>query len=97
MFIVMVTYTAPLADVEQWRSAHAEWLRDLISRRQLLMAGRQVPLTGGVYLAPAMPIDELHGLLATDPYILQGVAAHDVVEFTPALAATGLEDLVDQQ
>ncbi|PKW05029.1 Uncharacterized conserved protein YciI, contains a putative active-site phosphohistidine [Streptomyces sp. 1222.5] len=97
MFVVTVTYTAPLAEVDRWRPAHGDWLSDLISRRQLLVAGRQVPLTGGVYLAPGMPTEELDRLLATDPYVVQGVAAHSVVEFTPLLVATGLEDLKSQQ
>ncbi|MFI6490067.1 YciI family protein [Streptomyces sp. NPDC050564] len=97
MFLVTVTYTAPLDEVDRWRPAHGDWLSDLISRRLLLVAGRQVPLVGGVYLAPRMPAEELDHLLATDPYVLNGVATHAVVEFTPLLVATGLEDLKLQE
>lgn len=52
-----------------------------------------MPLVGGVYLAPGMPAEELDRLLATDPYVLAGVATHSVVEFTPLLVAAGLEGL----
>ncbi|MFJ8160614.1 YciI family protein [Streptomyces sp. NPDC096136] len=93
MFVVTVTYTAPLDEVDRWRPAHGDWLNQLISRRALLVAGRQVPLVGGVYLAPGMPVEELDRLLATDPYVLAGVAVHGIVEFTPLLVAAGLEDL----
>ncbi|MER7465406.1 YciI family protein [Streptomyces sp. NPDC097981] len=93
MFIVTVTYTAPLDEVDPWRPAHGNWLSDLISRGLLLVAGRRVPLVGGVYLAPRMPVDELDRLLATDPYVVHGVATHSVVEFTPLLVADGLEGL----
>ncbi|MGW7102873.1 YciI family protein [Streptomyces sp. NPDC054838] len=93
MFVVTVTYTAPPDEVDRWRPAHGDWLNQLISRQLLLVAGRQVPLVGGVYLAPRMPAEELDRLLATDPYVLKGVAAHSVVEFTPLLVAAGLEDL----
>ncbi|WP_190012825.1 YciI family protein [Streptomyces lucensis] len=93
MFLVTVTYTAPLDEVDRWRPAHGDWLNDLMSRRLLLVAGRQVPLAGGVYLVPPMPAEELGRLLATDPYLRSGVAAHSVVEFTPLLVAPGLEDL----
>lgn len=93
MFIVTVTYTAPLDEVDRWRPAHGDWLNHLISQQSLVMAGRQVPLVGGVYLAPRMPAEELDRLLATDPYVLNGVARHSVLEFTPLLVATGLEDL----
>ncbi|MEV5572902.1 YciI family protein [Spirillospora sp. NPDC052269] len=93
MFVVTVTYTVPLKDVDQWRPAHGEWLKELIARRLLLVAGRQVPLVGGVYLTSEMSADDLTQLLATDPYVLNGVAEHSVVEFTPLLVADGLEDL----
>ncbi|MFF9623917.1 YciI family protein [Streptomyces griseosporeus] len=96
MFIVTVTYTAPLDEVDRWRPAHDDWLRHLIAQRSLVVAGRQVPLVGGVYLAPEMPAEELDSLLATDPYVLHGVATHNVLEFTPLLVATGLEDLTAQ-
>ncbi|WP_369142024.1 YciI family protein [Streptomyces sp. R44] len=96
MFVVTVTYTAPLEEVDPWRPAHGDWLNRLISQRLLLVAGRQVPLVGGVYLAPQMPAEELDRLLATDPYVLNGVATHSVVEFTPLLVADGLEDLKSQ-
>ncbi|WP_189250848.1 YciI family protein [Streptosporangium pseudovulgare] len=93
MFVVTVTYTAPLKDVDRWRPAHGEWLNDLIARRLLLVAGRRVPLVGGVYLMADMPAEELAQILATDPYVLNDVATHDVVEFTPLLVADGLESL----
>ncbi|GIG69952.1 YciI family protein [Phytomonospora endophytica] len=95
MFLVKVTYTAPLGEVDAWRPAHGDWLRELLGRRLLLLAGRRVPLTGGVYLAPDMPADALEGLLATDPYVVNGVAAHEVVAFTPLMAAEGLEGLLE--
>ncbi|MFD0277741.1 YciI family protein [Kitasatospora sp. NPDC127111] len=95
MFVVTVTYTAPLDEVDRWRPAHGEWLNRLIAERSFLVVGRQVPLVGGVYLAAGMPVDELDRLLATDPYAVRGVATHSVVEFTPLLVAPGLEHLKD--
>ncbi|MFE2142571.1 YciI family protein [Streptomyces sp. NPDC059456] len=97
MFIVTVTYTAPLDEVEAWRPAHGAWLTQQIAHRRLLAAGRQEPLVGGVYLAPRMPAGELDRLLATDPYVVHGVAAHAVVGFTPHLVAEGLEVLAAEQ
>ncbi|WP_310724598.1 YciI family protein [Streptomyces sp. N2A] len=93
MFVVTVTYTAPLAEVDPLRPAHGDWLNDLISRRLLLAVGRQVPLVGGVYLAAKMPVEDLDRILATDPYVLHDVASHSVVEFEPLLVASGLEAL----
>ncbi|MEU8438264.1 YciI family protein [Streptomyces sp. NPDC029216] len=96
MFVITVTYTASLDEVDRWRPAHGDWLKRLIAQRLLLAAGRQIPLTGGVYLASAMPAEDLSRLLATDPYVLNGVATHSVVEFTPLLVSDGLEELKGQ-
>ncbi|WP_406186973.1 YciI family protein [Streptomyces sp. NBC_01006] len=97
MFIVTVAYTAPLEDVEPWRPAHGDWLKQQIARRSLLVAGRQKSLAGGVYLAPGMPAEELDRLLASDPYVVNGVAHHTVTEFTPHLVVPGLEALTSYE
>lgn len=52
--MVTVTYTASLEEADRWRPAHGDWLKQLISQRLLLVAGRQMPLAGGVYLASEM-------------------------------------------
>lgn len=52
-----------------------------------------MPLVGGVYLITDMPAGDLARILAADPYILNNVATHNVVEFTPLLVADGLESL----
>lgn len=44
-----------------------------------------------------MECDRGSTFLSTDPYDLNGVAAHSVVEFTPVLVAAGLEDLESQE
>ncbi|MFI8770498.1 hypothetical protein ACIGN6_37155 [Streptomyces sp. NPDC053792] len=44
-----------------------------------------------------MKCDRGSTFLSTDPYDLNGVAAHSVVEFTPVLVAAGLEDLESQE
>jgi uncharacterized protein YciI len=93
MFVVTVTFTAPLEEVDRWRPAHLEWLTGLVSRRLFLAAGRQTPPTGGICLASAMPAGELARILATDPYAVNGVATHSVVEFSPRVVADGLEAL----
>ncbi|GAA2086055.1 YciI family protein [Kitasatospora saccharophila] len=95
MFIVTVTYTAGPQQVDPVRPEHGDWLRDLIDRGLLLAAGRRTPLVGGVYLVPASARAELDAVLAGDPYLRHGVAAHEVVEFTPLLTAPGLEALAD--
>ncbi|MCC3331651.1 YciI family protein [Nocardia abscessus] len=69
-------------------------MKQLIADRRLVLAGRRVPLVGGVYLTAAMPREQLDTILATDPYVVHGVATHEVMEFTPLLAVPEAEKLL---
>ncbi|GAA1939332.1 hypothetical protein GCM10009754_03050 [Amycolatopsis minnesotensis] len=74
-FIVTVTYTAPPAEVDPLRPVPGARLTGLIARGLLLVAGRQVPLVGGIYLVPDLPGEELASVLAKGPYVPTGQLA----------------------
>ena len=89
MIIVLLDY---VADVAPHREAHVAWLRDALASGRLVTAGRQ-PETGGVLIAKGER-DEVEAWAATDPYQTQGVVTARYVEFTPSMAAPGLESLL---
>jgi uncharacterized protein YciI len=89
MIIVLLSYTG---DVTPHRDAHVAWLREALAEGRLITAGRQ-PETGGVLIADGKR-GEVEAWAAQDPYLLAGVATNDFVEFTPSMAAPGLESLL---
>ena len=89
MIIVLLRYTG---DVAPHREAHIAWLRAALAEGRLVTAGRQ-PETGGVLIARGER-DEVEAWAAHDPYLLAGVAVNELVEFTPSMAAPGLEPLL---
>ena len=89
MIIVLLTY---VGDVEPHRAAHVAWLKQALADGRLVTAGRQ-PVTGGVLVAHG-PRAEVEAWAATDPFLTAGVATASFVEFTPSLAASGLEALL---
>ena len=89
MIIVLLTY---VDDVTPHRAAHIAWLKEALAAGRLVTAGRQ-PETGGVLIARGER-SEVEAWAAQDPYRLAGVATNDFVEFTPSMAAPGLESLV---
>ncbi|MCW3845935.1 YciI family protein [Sphingomonas sp. LB-2] len=89
MIIVLLTYTG---DVTPYRPAHIDWLKEALASGRLITAGRQ-PETGGVLIARGERA-EVETWWANDPYCLGGVATAKFVEFTPSMAAPGLESLV---
>lgn len=89
MIIVLLRYTG---DVTPHRDAHVAWLREALAEGRLVTAGRQ-PETGGVLIARGEH-SAVEAWAAQDPYLLAGVATNSFIEFTPSLAAPGLESLL---
>jgi uncharacterized protein YciI len=94
MFVVLITYTQPLDAVDVHLSAHREYLQRNYAAGIFLLSGRKVPRDGGVILARASSAAELQTILAEDPFAVNGVAAYEILEFMPTMAAPGLEALL---
>lgn len=90
MFVVTITYTAPLEQIDELVPAHRAWLDQGYVSGLLLASGPQVPRTGGVLLARAASREELDAALAEDPFGKAGVATYQVVQFTPVKTAPEL-------
>jgi uncharacterized protein YciI len=95
VFILSLSYIAPLDEVDRVRDEHMRWIAEQYDAGRFLVSGAKVPRTGGVILARAMPRDELDDVIASDPFTREGVAAYDVVEFAATTVAEGLEALRD--
>lgn len=98
MFIVLLTYTAPLHVVDELLPAHREWLQAHYADGTFLLSGRQEPRTGGVILARGLSRAMIEAVCAEDPFALAGAATHTVVEVVPTMAdlsslADALSDL----
>ena len=92
MFILSLTYIAPLTAADQHMEAHMAWVRDGYDRGLFLASGRKVPRTGGVILARG-DRELLEELCAADPFAVHGVAAYDITEVAFTTAAAGYENL----
>lgn len=94
MFVVLLTYTAPLGQVDVHLAAHREFLASNYAAGVFLLSGRKEPRDGGVILAQAESRQALEAVLAQDPFRVHGVASYQIVEFTPTMAAPSLDSLV---
>lgn len=94
VFVVLLTYTQPLAAVDALVPAHREFLQRMYQAGTFLLSGRKEPRDGGVILANAASARELESWLAQDPFHVNGVASYQVIEFLPTMAAPALQSLV---
>jgi uncharacterized protein YciI len=90
MFIVTLTYTAPLERIDAYLEAHRAWLGEQYARGLFLMSGRKEPRDGGIIIAHAASRAELEAVLRDDPFGQAGIATHAITEFVPTMTAEAL-------
>jgi uncharacterized protein YciI len=94
MFVISVSYVAPLEQVDAHLAAHRAFLREQYELGVLLMSGRKVPRDGGILIANAASRADVEALVLRDPFHVAGVAAYQVIEFQPTKWAEGFERFV---
>lgn len=83
LFVVLMHYAQPLAEVDKVRAEHVAFLERLAATGTVLAWARRDPPTGGVLVAAAPDAATLERVLADDPYIQAGVAKPEIVVFNP--------------
>lgn len=92
MFILSLTYIAPLEDADKHMDAHMAWVKSGYDRGLFLASGRKVPRTGGVILARG-DRGILETMCANDPFTLHGIAEYEITEAALTTTAPGSESL----
>jgi uncharacterized protein YciI len=93
MFVLLLTYVRPLAEVDALMRDHVAWLDEHYASGRFLVSGRRIPRTGGVIVARGEDRDAMEALAATDPFVRGGVATCEVIRFRASQTAPGLERL----
>jgi len=96
MFLILLRYTRPLSEVDLLLPEHRRFLSDFYSSGHFLMSGAMRPRLGGVILAALQDHAEAQAIIAQDPFFIEGVAHHEVIEFTPTATADGFASLIEQ-
>ncbi len=91
MFVLELTYTAPLDAVDTVLEAHVAWLDEQYERGVFLASGRKNPRDGGVIIAVAGDRARIEEIAAGDPFVTAGVCAYRITEFVATKTAPALE------
>jgi uncharacterized protein YciI len=93
LFVLLLTYVRPLAEVDALMREHVAWLNEHYDAGRFLVSGRRIPRTGGVIVARGDDRAEIEALAASDPFVSGGVATCEVIQFRASQTAPGLERL----
>ncbi|GAA4058190.1 YciI family protein [Streptomyces shaanxiensis] len=91
MFVLELTYTAPIEDVDAVLEAHVAWLDEQYDNGVFLASGRKNPRDGGVILAVAEDRARIEEIAASDPFVGAQVCAYRITEFVATKTAPELE------
>ncbi|MFJ8667272.1 YciI family protein [Streptomyces sp. NPDC093600] len=81
MFVLELTYTAPVERVDALMEAHIAWLDAQYAAGVFIASGRKNPRDGGVILAVGVDREEIEKIAAADPFSVEGVCAYRITEF----------------
>ncbi|MEU0399566.1 YciI family protein [Streptomyces sp. NPDC006197] len=90
MFVLELTYTAPVERVDALLDAHVEWLDAYYADGVFLASGRKNPRDGGVILAAGVDRAEVEKIAAADPFVVGGVCTYRITEFYATKTADGI-------
>ena len=84
MFLLINEYLVEQDKLEEVHPAHGAWFTERCKDGPVVMAGRQVPLVGGVVMIDVATRAEAEAFAAGDPYTTAGLAKYTVIEFNLA-------------
>ena len=92
MFVIELTYTAELSEIDAAMKPHVAWLQRHYAAGTFIASGRKVPRDGGIILATAPDRAALEAIVREDPFVARGLADARVIEFRASQRADDLPE-----
>ena len=94
LFIIFVTYTKELVEIEKILTSHREYLKTGYVSGNLLASGPQNPRKGGIIVGQFDNKEAAVNFTKQDPFYLQNAAKYELVEFEPVLHQDFLKEFL---
>ena len=95
MYLILMNYVKPLEVIDELLPAHRKFLEANYQAGLFLLSGPREPRNGGVILAQAGNRAELAKVLDQDPFITEGAATYEIIEFKATRTGKALRFLLD--
>ena len=92
MFVIELTYKAPLADIDARMTAHVRFLKKYYASGNFLVSGRKIPRDGGIILAVGTSREQIEAIVQQDPFYTHGLADFRIIEFRASQRADDIQD-----
>jgi uncharacterized protein YciI len=91
MFVLLLSYVRPVAEVDALMRKHMAWLNEHYEAGRFVVSGRRIPRTGGVIVARGDDRQEIERVAASDPFVSGGVATCEIIHFRASQSADGFD------
>jgi uncharacterized protein YciI len=95
LFVIELTYKAPLANIDARMRAHVAFLKKYYAAGNFLVSGRQIPRVGGIIVAVADTRERIEAIMAEDPFCRDGLADVRIIEFRASQRADDIDARID--
>lgn len=91
MFVIELSYTAPLSEIDAAMKDHVAFLERGYGAGLFLISGRKIPRDGGIILALGPDREQVEALMQHDPFVARGLAQVRVIEFRASQRASDID------
>jgi uncharacterized protein YciI len=83
MFLLMLNYKKPIEIVDQYVTAHRDYLAECYKKDYLVVSGPKNPRTGGIMISQLSDRAKLEEMISQDPFKIHDIAEFEIIEFSP--------------
>ena len=95
MFVIELTYKAPLAEIDAHMTAHVAFLKKHYAAGSFLVSGRKIPRDGGIIVAVGKSRQQIQNIVEEDPFHTHGLADFRIIEFRASQRADDMPKRVE--
>jgi len=96
MFVIELTYKAPLAEIDASMAAHVNFLKKYYAAGNFIVSGRKIPRDGGIIVAVATSREQIEAIIREDPFHQRGLADFRIIQFRASQRARDIQKLIDE-
>jgi uncharacterized protein YciI len=96
MFVIELTYKAPLAEIDATMAAHVVFLKKYYAAGNFLISGRKIPRDGGIIVAVGTSRAHIEAIIREDPFYERGLADFRIIQFRASQRAGDIDKRLDR-
>ena len=96
MFVIELTYKAPLTQIDGHMAAHVVFLKKYYASGNFLVSGRKIPRDGGIIVAVGKSRSQIEAIVEEDPFHEHGLADFRIIEFRASQRADDIQKRIEK-